>query len=122
MQMPTDFTGCNPLTPENRKTIEAIREEAISDNETLMHGTEVLGNIMFCAGVNSKNSELSKNSLASMGSLISHIAMQMQFLHELEQSIRLKLGIQDARAAAERESSLDQVTNLAQKIKEVRGL
>ena len=59
-----------------------------------MHDTEALGNIMFCAGVNSKN------ALASMSSLISHIAVQMQFLHELEQSIRLKLGIQDARAAA----------------------
>lgn len=121
MQMPADFTGHSPLTPEKRKVIEAIREEVISDNETLMHGTEALGNIMFLAGVNNKGSELSKNSLASMGSLISHIAVQMQFLHALEQSIRLKLGIQDARAAAERECGLDQVTNLAQKIKEVRG-
>jgi len=95
--MPADFSMRNPPTPEDRLIVEAAREHAINANETLMNGLEALGHIISYAG---DNENCNGDQFVSLGALITHIAVESQFLQETEWLIRETLEAHDEITAA----------------------
>ena len=98
--MSSAFTPNHPLAPDDRLIAEAARDHAINANETLMHGLEALGHVMFVAASN-KQCGMDENHLAHLGCLIAHIAVEAQFLQETEWHIRETLAEHDEIAAAQ---------------------
>jgi hypothetical protein len=78
------------LTSDDVLVAEAARKHAMNASDTLLSGLEALGQMMFVAATNNQF-DLERGSLASLGCLISHIAVEQQFLQETEWSIREKL-------------------------------
>ncbi|MGV3655247.1 MAG: hypothetical protein ACO1N5_13640 [Noviherbaspirillum sp.] len=64
-----------------------------------MYGLEALGQFIFVAGTNEHN-DTDERSLANLGCLIKHIAVEAQFLRETGWSIREALGLHDESTAA----------------------
>jgi hypothetical protein len=103
-KMPANFSGSDSLTADDRLIAEAARSHAINASDTLMQGLEALGQFMFATDANGGYSA-GKGQLASLGCLISHIAIEMQFLSEVEYSIRDTLEVHDRRAATSADKS-----------------
>ncbi len=99
-KLPVDFSISRPLTPDDRLIAEAARSQAMNANDTLLHGLEALGQVMFVAGANEQN-EVDAGHMASLGCLIGHIAVEIQFMQETEWSIRETLAAHDENDAVQ---------------------
>jgi len=108
-KMPADFSRVNSITADDRLIAEAAIDHARNANDTLMHGLEALGHLMFVAGTND-NSGIDSSDIASLGYLISHIAVESEFLQETKWSIREILDAHDECAAVQATKSGDAVS------------
>lgn len=80
-ELPDYFSTFTPMTPEVLLKATAAAGHAHNANDTLMHGLEALGKMMFVAGANEQH-ELGVGTLSDLGCLIQHIAVEAQFLQE----------------------------------------
>lgn len=103
-KMPADFTPYHPLTPDDRLIAEAARNHAMNANDALMRGLAALGHVMSVAGANS-GGDIDSCQFMGLGELLTHIAVESQFLQETEWSLREILVAHDERAAAAAKST-----------------
>lgn len=83
LKMPPDFSMFSKPSPESQLIAQAARQHAMNGSYTLLSGLEALGQCMFVAGANEEN-DVDKRSFRDLGCLISHLAVEIQFLHETE--------------------------------------
>lgn len=84
--LPPDLSSFSNLTAETAQIVDAAAAHAYNANYTLMCGLEAIGNLMFVAGANEEYS-IEKGTLAELGRLISHVAVEAQFLQETEDDL-----------------------------------
>jgi hypothetical protein len=80
-RLPENFSSFSPARLEVIQIADAAAQHADNANGTLMRGLEALGEILFVAGANKEN-DIDQESIASIGELIQHIAVEAQFLQE----------------------------------------
>lgn len=83
-RLPPDFSSHSKLTAEERLIAEAASMHASNANLELMNGLEVLGQVIAHAATNPEDAGFDKHQMMSLGTLIKHIAVEVQFLHELD--------------------------------------
>lgn len=93
-QLPDYFSAFTPMKPDVLLKASAAADHAQNANDTLMHGLEALGRIMFVATVN-EHHVLDMETLADLGCLIQHIAVEAQFLQETERCMRFAVRRQN---------------------------
>ncbi|HXA48022.1 MAG TPA: hypothetical protein VNW52_10360 [Burkholderiaceae bacterium] len=80
-ELPSNFHGHSHATPDTLLIVEAARDHADNATNTLIHGLEAVGEVLFLAGANDEY-EVNARHISSIGSLISYVANDLQFLHE----------------------------------------
>ena len=94
LQLPDYFSAFAPMEPDVLLKASAAADHARNAIDTLMHGLEALGRIMFVATVN-QHHVLDVETLADLGCLIQHIAVEAQFLQETERSMKFAVQRQN---------------------------
>jgi len=92
-KLPEHFSSFSKQIPtaESRLIAAAAAKHAENANGTLMRGLDSLGRIIFAAADNEDLGEISSSDLRSLGCLISHLAIEAQFLQETESSLKFTL-------------------------------
>lgn len=96
-QLSPAFSERGEATPGDRLIAEAAMRHAENASHTVICGLEALGQVIFVAGANEEN-RIDGQTLASLGYLIKHLAVEAQFLHETEWTIHEELVTRDAAA------------------------
>ncbi|MDB5797235.1 MAG: hypothetical protein JWP36_1137 [Paucimonas sp.] len=85
-RLPVDFAYLRSPTQEQKEAAGAALEHIEDATGTLLHGLEAIGALLFSAGTN-KDFPVAANQLPDLGSLIQHLAVELQMLHDLEDSV-----------------------------------
>ena len=96
-QLPPEFSHSGPITPDSRQIAEAAIQHAENAASTVMDGLEALGHFIFVASTNEEN-HVDGQATANLGYLIKHLAVELQFLHEIGAEIRANLAARDVAA------------------------
>ena len=96
-QLPPDFSRSGHITPDSRQIAEAAMRHAENAAYAVMDGLEALGQVMFVAGSNEEN-HVDGRTIANLGYLVKHLAVELQFLHHIEEEIRENLAARDVAA------------------------
>lgn len=83
-KLPADFSSHSKLTADERLIAEAASMHASNANLELMNGLEVLGQVIAHAATNPDDAGIDKDQMMSLGTLIKHLAVEAQFLQELD--------------------------------------
>lgn len=97
-QLPRDFSQFVPVGDEDRLIADAAHRHASNAADTIMSGLEALGHILSVAAV-SKDHDVESRHLIGIGELVSHLAVQLQVLDEIEFTITDALAADDKRRA-----------------------
>ena len=97
-QMPEVFSAFSPIDPEDRLLGEAVAQHADNANQTLLNGIEAIGHVLQVAG-NNKEWIVDADQISRLGGLIVHLAVEAQFLQELEGNFRYAIDADDKRQA-----------------------
>ena len=97
-QMPQVFSAYLPIDPDDRLLGEAVAQHADNANQTLLNGIEALGHILQIAG-NNKDWTVDADQISRLGGLIVHLAVEAQFLQEVEGNFRYAIDADDKRRA-----------------------
>lgn len=94
-RLPEHFSSFSKQTPtaESRLIAAAAANHALNANETVMRGLETLGRLVFAAADNDELGEISSHDMRSLGGLITHLAVEAQFLQETH--INLEFTLQE---------------------------
>ncbi|BBP04415.1 hypothetical protein TPL01_21060 [Sulfuriferula plumbiphila] len=92
-KLPEHFSAFSKQIPtaESRLIAAAATRHAGNANETLMRGLDTLGRIIFAAADNEALGETSSSDMRSLGSLLSHLAIEAQFLQETQSGLEFTL-------------------------------
>ena len=82
-RLPEHFSSHAPLAEVNRPVAEATAQHASNASDTLIHGLAAIGHVLMQAGLNVEGG-VSGSHLARLGDLITHMAVEVEFLHDLE--------------------------------------
>ena len=85
-QLPANFSSASAVEPDVLLIAEAAISHASNANNTVMHGIEVLGQMMFLVGTNT-DYDMERGTLSDLGYLLQHLAVEAQFLQETEGSL-----------------------------------
>lgn len=99
-ELPAGFSSFTPVLKSDLPRLREIRNHAQNANNTLVLGMGAIGHILMNAGLNSEGA-VDPNHLAGLGDLITHMAVEMEGLQELDWMIR------DVEAATLSESGKD---------------
>ncbi|NIA00083.1 hypothetical protein [Massilia sp. CCM 8734] len=91
-KLPTDFSSHSKLTADERLVAEAASMHASNANSELMNGLEALGQVIAHAALSPDRGGLNKHQMMSLGALIKHMAVEAQFLQELDFRLSEALG------------------------------
>lgn len=80
----------SPLNHDMRLRAEAAAQHAENGIRILTHGFKAIGTLLSLAGVSRE--EIEPSDAMSLGDLISHMAVELQFLQELDESIRQEVS------------------------------
>lgn len=80
-----------PLTLEQTQIAQAIEKHIDNATDTILNGIEAVGRALACSAQN-PNWQLSTINLSDIGTLIAHLAVEAQSLHEIGGDIRVVLG------------------------------
>ena len=97
-QMPQVFSAFLPIDPDDRLLGEAVAQHADNANQTLLNGIEAIGHILQIAGAN-KDWTVDTDQVSRLGGLIVHLAVEAQFLQEIESNFRYAIDADDKRRA-----------------------
>ncbi|ATQ75064.1 hypothetical protein CR152_11435 [Massilia violaceinigra] len=90
-RLPEHFSSHSPLAEADRPVAEATAHHASNASDTLIHGLAAIGHVLMQAGLNAEG-RVSGNHLARLGDLITHMAIEVEFLHDLEFRLNGALG------------------------------
>lgn len=76
---------------EMRQQMEAAERHADNYSEILLDGLESLGRVMWCAGEN-QDWPVAQHDVARLGTLISQLAVQLQFIDEFRTSVNYEIA------------------------------
>jgi hypothetical protein len=76
---------------EMRQQMEAAERHADNYSEILLDGLESLGRVMWCAGEN-EDWPVEQHDVARLGTLISQLAVQLQFIDEFRTSVNYEFA------------------------------
>lgn len=96
-ELPPGFSSHKPVSKSDLAKLKEIRRHALNANDTLLHGLGAIGHILMTAGLNVEGA-VDASHLSRLGDLITHMAVEMEGLQELDWTIR------DAEAATLSES------------------
>lgn len=82
--LPPDFAHYKEQPAEVHGVAEAIERHAYNAKGTILSGLEAIGSVMFAAGTN-ENCGVDKQSIADIGLLLRHLAVELQYLIEIEE-------------------------------------
>lgn len=85
-QMPAHFYPREAVTPDVLLQADATRRHAWNSIYTLTHGLEAIGNLLTTIGCASEE-RLDNGTLLDLGALITHMAVDLQFLDEVQGSM-----------------------------------
>ena len=97
-RMPEVFSAYAPIDPDDRLLGEAVAQHADNANQTLLNGIEALGHILQVAGSN-KEWTIDADQISRLGGLIVHLAVEAQFVQEIESNFRHAIDADDKRQA-----------------------
>lgn len=97
-QLPADFSQFAPVSPEHRLIAEATHRHAANASETIACGLEALGHVLTIAALN-QESNVEARHMVRIGELVSHLAVQLQVLNEVEFTITDALTADEKRRA-----------------------
>ena len=84
LALPADFMINKKHPDEIYLMADAVERHAANAKNTLLSGLEAIGTTMFAAATN-ENDELDRSTIADLGCLIRHIAVEVQFLSGREE-------------------------------------
>ena len=87
------------MTEELRWQAEDIETHAITALDTISSGMEAVGAALFSVGTN-ENWPLDGRHLAALGSLIKYLAVEQQYLRDVERDIRDSIALHDLKVPA----------------------
>lgn len=90
-QIPSTASDLTAAPLDTIQKAEAALTHAQNANTAVMCGLEALGKLVFIAGACDDHT-LDRNSLADLGALISHLAVEGQFLQETQSNLRFALN------------------------------
>jgi hypothetical protein len=91
-KLPANFIE-SKLEAEQLQMLEATGKHAANYSYTLVHGFEAVGQLLFAASTN-EQLELKRDVVSNTASLLSMLAVQAQYLQELQDTIRYTLDHQ----------------------------
>ncbi|CUI04701.1 hypothetical protein [Massilia scottii] len=91
-KLPVDFSSRSKLTADERLIAQAASMHASNANSELMNGLEALGQVIAHAALNPDRGGLDKHQMMSLGALVKHVAVEAQFLQELDFRLSEALG------------------------------
>lgn len=100
-QLPYCLSALPNSSTETRQMADAAARHADNANATLMDGLEALGKLLQIAGSN-KDGQVDGQDLASIGGLITHIAVEAQFLQQTKSDLRFALREHSRKVAGDR--------------------
>lgn len=91
-RLPEHFSAFSGQTPtaDVQLIAAAAARHAENANETVMCGLDAIGKMLFVTS-QSKDWEIDPGHMASIGSLISHLAIEAQFLQETQANLEFTL-------------------------------
>jgi hypothetical protein len=89
-QLPTSLSKLSKSKAETRQIAQAAANHAKNANDTLLFGLEAIGKLIFIAGANNDH-ELDRASMADLGALITHLAVEAQAMQQTDSDIRFAL-------------------------------
>lgn len=97
-RMPEVFSAHAPINADDRLLGEAIAQHAENASQTLLSGLEAIGHVLQVA-CNNKEWTVDSDRLSQLGGLIVHLAVEAQFLEEIEGNFRFAIDADDKRRA-----------------------
>jgi hypothetical protein len=91
-------TSLDLTSADKRQQLEAASKHAENYGEVLLDGLESLGRVMWSAAENA-DWPVEQNDVARMGTLVSQLAIQLQFLHDFRESANFDLAEAEKKAA-----------------------
>lgn len=98
--MRPDFSSYEKASRDDVQLAAAAAEHAENANSTILFGMQALGRLLYVAASN-EEIDIDRNSLANIGNLISHLAMEAQFTGELEHDLKFTVNEQKKRFGIE---------------------
>lgn len=86
------------MTEALRWQAEGIEAHAINASDTISSGMEAVGAALFSVGTN-ENWPFDARHLAELGSLIRYLAVEQQYLRDVERDMRDRIETHDIKAA-----------------------
>lgn len=86
-ELPSGFSSFTPVSKTDLTKLKEIRNHAQNANDTLIHGLGAIGHILMTAGLNAEGA-VEPSHLARLGNLITHMAVEIEGLQELDWTIR----------------------------------
>lgn len=82
-QLPAHWHTQDALSDHERLVADAAKSHACNAGEMIVRGLESIGDLLFSLGSN-KATELNQRSVAGLGELLTHLAVELQYLRETE--------------------------------------
>jgi hypothetical protein len=89
--LPSSLSKLSTSDKKTRKIADAAAKHASNANDTVLFGLEAIGKLLFIAGANNDH-ELESNSLADLGALITHLAVEAQSYKLTQENLRHALA------------------------------
>ena len=84
LELPRHASDLDLNNKEMVQKADAARSHAENAADGLRRGLEGLGSLMFVAGAN-ENNELDKGTIADLGELVKHIAVELQLFQHIQE-------------------------------------
>jgi hypothetical protein len=78
------------LTSEQRQMSEAVRAHALNQQQTIASGMDSIGQLIYLAG--SGNEPVDTHHMRNLGLLISHLAIELEFLLDIDGDMETHLN------------------------------
>lgn len=89
-KLPSSLSKLSKSKAETRQIAQAAANHARNANDTVLFGLEAIGKLIFIAGANNDH-ELDRASMADLGALITHLAVEAQAMQQTDSDIRFAL-------------------------------
>ncbi|MFS0754597.1 hypothetical protein ABC383_07850 [Noviherbaspirillum sp. 1P10PC] len=90
-QLPSSLSKLSKSNADTRKIAEAAANHARNASDTVLFGLEAIGKLIFIANANDDH-ELDRGSMADLGALITHLAVEAQAMQQTDSDLRFALS------------------------------
>lgn len=100
--LPPDFAHYKEQPADVHEIADALERHTYNAQFAVLSGLEAIGTVLFSAGTN-ENSGLDPQAVANLGCLVRHLAVELQYLGELEDEC---IALKEKRGATAKRGSL----------------